>query len=68
MSSIFVQRKASLLIMSCLSLSGVAHAGLFDNYTDTAQSFRASLTQPLNTSTQELFQKKTKSNDAALYL
>ena len=68
MSSIFVQPKASLLIMSCLSLSGVAHAGLFDSYTDTAQSFRSSLTQPLDTSTQELFQKKAKSNDAALYL
>lgn len=73
MSSSLMKSKVSLFIMGCLSfpslaLTTQAQAGLFDNYTDTAQSFRSSLTQPLNTSTQELFQKKTKSNDATLYL
>jgi hypothetical protein len=33
-----------------------------------AQSFRSSLTQPISAPTQELFEKKAKSNDAALYL
>lgn len=73
MSSSLAKSRVSLFIMGCLSFSSLTlttqtQAGLFDSYTDTAQSFRSSLTQPLDTSTQELFQKKAKSNDAALYL
>lgn len=73
MSSLLLKPKLSLLFISCISLSisGLttqAHAGLFDNYTDTAQNFRSSLTQPISAPTQELFEKKAKSNDAALYL
>jgi hypothetical protein len=52
MSSSLMKSKVSLFIMGCLSfpslaLTTQAQAGLFDNYTDTAQSFRSSLTQPV---------------------
>jgi hypothetical protein len=65
MSSLLLKPKLSLLFISCISLSisGLttqAHAGLFDNYTDTAQNFRSSLTQPISAPTQELFEKKLK--------
>lgn len=65
--------KKSFLLISSLSLASLTistqiQAGLFDNYSDTAQNFRASLTQPISPITEEFFQKKIKSNDAALYL
>lgn len=72
MSSLIQNKKPSMIMgIFSLAIMGAAvptHAGIFDNYTDTAQSFRSSLTQPLSDPTQKLFEKKVKSNDAVLYL
>ncbi|MEG0132189.1 MAG: hypothetical protein RR677_12040 [Acinetobacter sp.] len=72
MTNLFITKKISFIIsflsLPIFSLTTQTHAGLFDSYTDTAQSFRSSITQPISDPTQKLFEKKAKSNDAALYL
>lgn len=50
------------------SLFPIAHAGFFDDYNQTAQSFRANINQPIPEETHKFLDKKVKSSDAALYL
>ncbi|ODI94741.1 hypothetical protein BFR91_08605 [Acinetobacter pittii] len=50
------------------SVLHTAHAGFFDDYNQTAQSFRANITLPIPEETHKFLEKKVKGSDAALYL
>lgn len=60
----------STLITSTLlgTVAVQAHAGLFSDYNDDANTFRASLSQPASSDLYASLDKKQKSKDAALYL
>lgn len=64
----FKLHKTLLNIFLLTSLASITHAGFFDDYNQTAQNFRANVTQPITEETLKFLDKKAKGSDAALYL
>ncbi|MBJ6353314.1 hypothetical protein JFY72_12480 [Acinetobacter sp. c1] len=62
------RHKKTFLAILFSSVLPTAQAGFFDDYNQTAQSFRANLTQPIPEETHKFLDKKAKGSDAALYL